>query len=456
MESFRDRLTTVSKEGNRLWVYAKAPKGKFTTYRNLVAYVCLVALFSAPFIKVGGYPLLLLNIFERKFVIVGSIFWPQDFYILAFVLLTFFVFIILFTAIFGRIWCGWACPQTIFMEMVFRKIEYWIEGDAKQQRQLNQAPWTTDKILKKGSKHFLFALFSLIIGHLVMCYLIGYESVWQNISQGSAIHSAAFWGVLAFSAMFMFVFSYLREQACTIICPYGRLQGVLVSKSTVVVAYDTPRGEPRGKKGHTSGDCVDCSLCVQVCPTGIDIRNGTQLECINCTACIDACDEVMHKLNRPQGLIRFDSLQGILSGAPWRATPRIYLYGVFLGTLMVLLGTFIYTRKNIQATLLRVPGQTYQSTPAGSITNLYNLQIINKSFTYLPIEMRLTGLAHAKLHLVGNTQLTLAPESLSESVFIVEVPESEVPKRNNTLYLELYSGGKLIEKEKVSFLGPIK
>lgn len=456
MGTFRDQLSTVNKEGQRLWLYVKAPKGRLTLYRTLMAYACIALLVLTPFVKINGHPLLLLNILERKFVILGKVFWPQDFYILAFVLLTFFVFIILFTAIFGRVWCGWACPQTIFMEMVFRKVEYWIEGDAKQQKLLAKMPWDGRKIFKKVAKFSAFGTISLGIGHLVMCYLLGYEEVVHMIWQGQALESTAFWGVLGFSALFMFVFSYLREQACTIICPYGRLQSVLIYKATVAVAYDPVRGEPRGKKGHSTGDCVDCSLCVQVCPTGIDIRNGIQLECINCTACIDACDEVMAKVQRPKGLIRFDSQEGIMEGKRWRLSPRIYAYSALLGVLLVSLSAFLWTRKNMDAHLLRVPGQTYQVTPTGSISNLYHLQTINKSFEGLPIQLQVRGLAHAKLQLVGSQALFLPADSAMENVVLIEVPQNEVTSRASTLYVDLISNGKVLQSAKVAFLGPIR
>lgn len=454
--SFRDRLSTVSEQGKRLWVYAKKPHGTLTNYRSIVAYTCIVLLFAVPFIKVNGYPLLLLNILERKFVVFGNVFWPQDFYILAFALLTFFVFIILFTAIFGRVWCGWACPQTVFMEMVFRKIEYFIEGDYNQQHKLDAQPWNLEKILKKGGKLLVFALFSYAIGNLVMCYLVGYENVYKAITTGPLQNWAAFWGVIGFSSIFFFVFTYFREQACTIVCPYGRLQGVLLSKSTVVVAYDNLRGEPRGKLGTVSGSCIDCKLCVHVCPTGIDIRNGTQLECINCTACIDACDEVMDKTHQPRGLIRFDSLVGILNGEKWRLTPRIYFYSVFLLALLVSLTVFLWSRKNVEATLMRVKGQTFQMTNKGTVANYYNLQMINKSFEKVPLELKISGLDHVKMDMIGGQTIVLQPESLTENVFMVEVPENDVHARKNTLKLEIYSNGKLLETEKVSFLGPMK
>ncbi|MFN8438590.1 MAG: cytochrome c oxidase accessory protein CcoG [Cytophagales bacterium] len=454
--TFRDRLTTVSEEGKRIWVYAKKPLGYFTNLRNIIAYLFIAILVIIPFVKINGYPLLLLNILERRFVIFGKVFWPQDFYILAFVLLSFFVFIILFTAIFGRIWCGWACPQTIFMEMVFRKIEYLIEGDYHQQQKLAKAPWNIEKIAKKTLKFSIFALFSLAIGHLVMAYLVGYENVLLALKEGPSAHQAAFWGVLAFSGIFMFVFSYLREQACTIICPYGRLQGVLLSKSTVVVAYDHVRGEPRGKKGSTTGSCVDCKLCVHVCPTGIDIRNGTQLECINCTACIDACDEVMIKTQQPTGLIRFDSLLGIQKGEKWRMTPRIYLYATLLTILLSAVVTFLITRKNIDSTLLRVRGQTYQINQLGNVTNMYNLQLINKSKENLKLDFKIRGLENAQINFVGGNNISAPAENISDLVFMVEVPEKDVLSRKNKIYLEIYTDGKIISEKSVSFLGPIK
>lgn len=456
IDSFRDRLTTVGKKGERLWIFAKAPHGILTNYRSLVAYFCIALLFLVPFVKVNGYPLLLLNILERKFVILGTVFWPQDFYILAFLILTFFVFIILFTAIFGRVWCGWLCPQTIFMEMVFRRIEYLIEGDYSQQKKLDSEPWTFLKLTKRAVKLGVFGMFSFLIGNLVMSYLVGVENVTKAIIQGPSANTAAFWGVIAFSTIFFFVFAYLREQACTIICPYGRLQGVLLSKSSLLVTYDQLRGEPRGKFGTVTGSCVDCKLCVHVCPTGIDIRNGTQLECINCTACIDACDEVMVKTKQPKGLIRFDSEIGVLSRQKWKMTPRLYFYSFLLIVLVGFLLLFITNRKNIEATLLRVKGQTYQLNPNGSISNMYNLQLINKSFTPVPIDFKIIGLKNAKLNWIGSDKILLQPESLSEHVFIVDVPSNEVQNRKNKIELEIYSEGLLITSKTVSFVGPIQ
>ena len=266
-DSYRDSIATVDKEGKRIWIYPKKPTGRYHNRRVLVTVILLAVFFMGPFIQIGGRPLLLLNIFERKFILFGSAFWPQDFYLLAVTAITFFVFIILFTVSFGRIWCGWACPQTLFMEMVFRKVEYWIEGDAAKQRKLDLGPWNREKIIKKGLKQTLYVIFSLLISHTVMAYLLGVDETIAIISNSPAENFSGFVGLMAFTGIFYWVFAYFREQACTVVCPYGRLQGVLLVKESIVVAYDWIRGEPRGRinKGvdlSSKGDCVDCKLCV--------------------------------------------------------------------------------------------------------------------------------------------------------------------------------------------------
>ena len=245
-EEFRDSIATVDEKGKRLWIYPKKPSGKFHNWRIVVTVILLGLLFGGPLIKINGQPLLLLNVFERKFVILGQAFWPQDFVLLAIVLITFFVFIILFTVVFGRVWCGWLCPQTLFMEMVFRKIEYWIEGDAAAQRRLDKEKWTTGKIYKKTLKHFIFILISVLIAHTVMAYLIGVEETFAIVSEPPAENIAGFLGLVSFTGIFYGLFAKFREQACIAVCPYGRLQGVLLGKESIVVAYDWIRGEPRG------------------------------------------------------------------------------------------------------------------------------------------------------------------------------------------------------------------
>jgi len=459
-EHFRDTLSNVDKNGKQSWIYPKKPAGKLHRRRLWVSWILLALLFSGPFIKIGGQPLLLLNFIERKFVIFGAVFWPQDTHLLIFVLLIFFVFIILFTVVFGRVWCGWACPQTIFMEMVFRKIEYWIEGDANQQRKLANAPWNGEKVVKKGSKHLIFILIAILIAHTVMAYIIGIEQVIEIVQKPPAENLAGFIGLVSFTGIFYGVFAYLREQACTLICPYGRLQGVLLDKNSIVVAYDWLRGEPRGKikKNQPAaaelGDCVDCTLCVQVCPTGIDIRNGTQMECVNCTACIDACDDVMIKVNRPTGLIRFDSYNGIAEKKKLKITPRIIAYSAVLLLLVVAFAYLILTRESIEATIMRVPGMTYQEQPDGRISNLYNVQLVNKTFEDTPVSFELQG-ADGEIKIVGENDLILSGQAKKETTFFILLDKEKIKTSSTSFSILVYSNGELIDEIETRFLGPV-
>lgn len=458
-EEFRNTLGTVDEKGKRVWVYPKKPGGSFHRARIAVTIVLLTIFFAGPFIKIGGQPFLLLNIFERRFVILGQAFWPQDFFLLAVTLITFFVFIILFTVVFGRVWCGWACPQTLFMEMVFRKIEYWIEGDANQQRKLKQAPWTKEKIFKKGLKQFIFIIISIIISHTAMAYLIGIEQTKEIVSQPPTENLAGFIGLVAFTGVFYFVFAWFREQACVAVCPYGRLQGVLLDKNSIVVAYDWVRGEPRGrlKRGAvdtTKGDCVDCKLCVHVCPTGIDIRNGTQLDCVNCTACIDACNEVMVKVGKPKGLIRYASFNSIKDGVAKLITPRVIGYSFVLLALLTFLSFMVATRSDVETTVLKVPGTLYQRAEDGTITNLYNVEFVNKTFEDVTLEVKVESPEGAVLSKVGDQQVLVPAGGMLKSVYFIKIPPEKIVSAKTVVVVGIYHDGERIERVKVKFIGP--
>lgn len=372
------------KNTGRAFIYPKKPHGKLYNIRKWVSYALLVLLFASPFVKFKGEQLVLLNFLERKFVFFGFIFTPQDFYLFALAMLIAILFIVCFTVVFGRLWCGWACPQTIFMEMVFRRIEYWIEGDANQQRKLDTQEWNTEKILKKGAKHVIFLLISFLIANTFLAYIIGSDKLYEIITEPIADHVVGFISIWVFTFVFYMVFAYVREVVCTVICPYGRLQGVLLDNKSLIVAYDETRGEPRGhiQKGQDQsqkGDCIDCGLCVQVCPTGIDIRQGTQLECVNCTACIDACDEVMLKINKPKRLIGFHTHDFIKNRNPFKLGARAYGYAAVLFVVILVFSSLIYKREEVETTVLRASGTLYQKRPDGSIANLYNAELINKT-----------------------------------------------------------------------------
>lgn len=458
-ESFRDRIATVDAAGKRKWVYAQKPIGKLYSVRTYISWLFFILFFSLPFVSVNGQPLFLFNVTEARFIILGKVFWPQDFFIFGLVMVTFIVFIVLFTAAFGRLFCGWVCPQTIFMEMFFRKIEYAIEGNAAEQRLLAKAPWITGKLFKKATKHSLFYLFSFIIANFFLAYIIGIKELGKIITEPVHLHMGSLTSLIIFSGVFYAVYAFFREQACTVVCPYGRLQGVLLDRNSMVVAYDYKRGEPRRKFTKQviseSGDCIDCMQCVKVCPTGIDIRNGTQMDCVGCTACIDACNAIMDKVNKPSGLIRYASENGIGNREPLRYTGRMKLYTVVLTILLVVLGILLFTRKDVDATIMRTPGMLYQERGKDSISNLYNIKIANKTIKQVPLQLKLEGL-NGRIEVIGEHKMIAVKEGgQGTGSFFVVLPANVIHTRKHPIRIGLYDGDKKIDVIKTNFLGPI-
>ena len=456
--TFRDQISTVTEDGKkRKWLYPKIIKGKLYRCRAAVSYCCLLLLFAAPFIKLNGEQLILLNVLERKFVFFGVIFWPQDFYLFVLALLTFIVFVVLFTVVFGRVFCGWVCPQTIFLEMVFRRIENWIEGDAVKQKKLDDGPLTPDKIGKKAAKHTLFLLISFLIANTFLSYLIGLQALLKIITEPVSQHLSGFMAISVFTLVFYLVFARMRELVCTVACPYGRLQGVLLDNQSIIVAYDYQRGEPRGKRireqEQLSGDCIDCKLCVQVCPTGIDIRNGTQMECVNCTACIDACDMVMEKINRPIRLIGFKSEDEISQKKAFSLNKRIYGYALVL---VLLMGTLIYllsSRTAMETTILRAGGTLYQLRDQDhTVSNLYNTELVNKTsapitFTIVPDDK------NARIQFIQKDSVVKAGSSVKITFFVIK-PQKDIRKYKSAIGFKVMSEGKEIEHFETTFIAP--
>ena len=459
-ESFRDQISTVDEHGKRVWVYPKKPKGRFYDYRKWLSYALLVILFGLPWLKINGDPLFLFDILNRKFILFGITFVPQDFHIFVIAMLIFILIIALFTVVFGRLFCGWICPQTIFMEMVFRRIEYWIEGDYTKQRKLDKQPWNREKVLKKGSKHIIFYAIAFLIGNTFLAYIIGIEELKSIITDPPSEHIAGLTAMVLFSTAFYFVFARFREQVCTNVCPYGRLQGVLLDRQSVVVAYDYKRGEKRGKirKGEDrdateKGDCIDCKQCVQVCPTGIDIRNGTQLECVNCTACIDACDSIMDKVGFDRGLIRYASEEQIAEEKKFHFTTRSIAYSVVLVLILGLLGSLLAMRTEVETSILRTPGMLYQDQGDNKISNLYNIKIINKTNEAMPIHLELLD-ENGSIKMVGNEELQVDEQGVVESALFLIYDRSNIEQMKMPVTIGVYSGDELIEEVDTYFLGP--
>jgi len=463
-DNFRDTIGTLNEDGKRAWVFPKKPSGKWYTYRKYVSYILLLFLFTAPFLKINGNQFLMFNVLERRFNIFGFPFWPQDFYLFVIMMITGVVFVILFTVAFGRIFCGWICPQTIFMEMVFRRIEYWIDGDRGKQMRLQKMPWNAEKIKKRVLKWIIFFIISFLIANVFLAYLIGSDQLIRYITDGPSKHISTLISLLIFTSVFYFVFAWFREQVCIIACPYGRLQGVLLDNKSIIVAYDHKRGEKevgraKFKKNEDrpatgKGDCIDCNQCVHVCPTGIDIRNGTQLECVNCTACIDACDHIMESVNLQKGLIRYTSEDEIEKEEKFQFTPRLKGYTAVLGILIAVLIGMLFLRNDIEANILRLPGQLYEHKADNMISNVYTFKLVNKTVDDIEdVTFKLQS-HKGTINLVSNEALTVKGQGLAEGTLFIEVNASALKGDKDRVEIGIYSGDQLIETTTTAFLGP--
>lgn len=466
-ESFRTSIGTMDKKGKRQWVFPKKPSGRFTTYRTIVSYILLAILIVSPFITLpNGNPIFKFDVLRGQFIIFGFPFFTSDFFLLAIGMITTIVFIVLFTVVYGRIFCGWFCPQTIFMESVFRRIEFAIEGDRAKQIRLAHQPWDEEKIRKRLMKWTAFALVSFLVANIFLSYVIGADALIQLVKEGPGGENlGTFIGLLIFTGLFYFVFAWFREQVCTLVCPYGRLQGVLIDKKTIIVAYDFKRGESTAgrakfKKGEDrkaagKGDCIDCKQCVVVCPTGIDIRNGTQLECVNCTACIDACDEVMEKINLPKGLIRYASEENIETGSKFKVTTRMVAYTIALLALVGTMNVFLFNRNDVEVKFLQVPGKNYK-VEGESIVNLYQFTLYNKTNADLHVNFQMKSHKNGKMRMIdGPETVQLSKGEIKQGVVEIKIPKSDLKSyKEKVTMMAVDENGKELDDYKTSFAAP--
>lgn len=465
-EAFRSSIGTMDKKGKRQWVFPKKPSGRFTVYRTWVAYFLLAFLVIAPFVKLpNGNPLFLFNIPKGEFIIFGFPFFTSDFFLLAIGMITTIVFIVLFTVVYGRIFCGWICPQTIFMEHVFRRIEYWIEGDRPKQMKLAKQDWDEEKIRKRLLKWTVFGLISFFIANIFFAYIIGSDALIDLIKEGPATHMSTFVGLIIFTGLFYFIFAWFREQVCTLVCPYGRLQGVLIDKKTIIVAYDFKRGESTAgrskfrkgedRKAVGKGDCIDCKQCVVVCPTGIDIRNGTQLECVNCTACIDACDEVMEKVNLPKGLIRYASEENIETGQKFKFTGRMLAYTLVLLGMILAINAFLFSRNDVEVKFLHVPGRNYK-IEGQNISNVYQYTLYNKTNGDLNVRFELESHENGSIRILdGPSLIVLTKGNVQQGVVEVKIPMDDLSSYKEPVIMRaLDEDGKVLDEYLTSFSAP--
>ncbi|HJK91903.1 MAG TPA: cytochrome c oxidase accessory protein CcoG [Polyangiaceae bacterium LLY-WYZ-15_(1-7)] len=376
--------SSLNKDGSRNFVQPADVKGRFTRFRYVVFAALIVIYLALPFIQINDRPAVFLDLPHRRFYLFGSSFNAQDFWLFFFLLtgLAFLLFVV--TTLFGRVWCGYACPQTVFLEGVYRRIERFIEGPRNARIKRNAGPMNGDKLWRKGLKHVLFILLSLFFAHFFLSYFVSLPSMLEMIGGPPSDHPEAFAWMAGMSIVLYFNFAWFREQLCLIICPYGRLQSTLLDDDTLIIGYDVDRGEPRGKKSKKQpekevGDCIDCKRCVNVCPTGIDIRNGLQMECIGCAACIDACDEVMDKLGRDRGLVRYDTQKALEGGVRRFFRPRLLIYAGIL-VLWVVGVTFAFrSHEPFAANLLRPGGGEPFVVEDGIVRNTVQIHVVNKT-----------------------------------------------------------------------------
>lgn len=450
----RNSVTTIRDDGSRPYLHPSDVHGRFARARRFSALGLIAFYLSLPWIQIGGYPAVFLDVAERRFHLFGITLAAQDLWLLFFVIsgLGFSLFFV--TALLGRIWCGWACPQTVFLDHVYRRIERWIEGDAVKRRALDAAPWSAGKIAKRASKHAAYLLVSAVITHLFLAYYVSLAEVWEMVSAAPAEHWAAFGFIMAATGIIYFNFAWFREQLCIVICPYGRLQSALIDDHSLVVGYDTKRGEPRGRPGVAgAGDCIACNRCVQVCPTGIDIRQGLQMECIGCTACIDACDDVMVRLKRPTGLIRYDSQKAFGGGRTRWIRPRTLLYGVLLLVGASVATWALSTVRPAYLGVTRMTGAPYIVDEA-VVRNQFLVRIVNKRNE--PVRFAVTiGSAPADTRALGIDD-TIEVPALGEYVkpLVLLQPRGTYTGPFHFEVKVREGGGKFQLERTVEFLGP--
>lgn len=450
-----EALTTLDERGRRKWLYPAEIQGLFMRWRRIAGYLLIVFYFGLPWVHVDGLPAVLLQIPQRRFVLLGHVFWPQDAFYLVFLLVGLALALFFFTALAGRVWCGWACPQTVFMEEIFRKIEWWTEGDHHARRRLDQAPWSAGKVARKLAKHALFLLFSTLVSNTFIAFFVGTDELLRWIISPPDRHWTAFLIMASVLAVFYLDFAWFREQFCTVLCPYARFQAVLTDAHTIQVGYSVVRGEPRGRAGAAKGDCVDCHKCVAVCPTGIDIRDGYQLECIGCARCIDACDSIMARLGRPLRLVGYDSLARLQGEAIHWFRPRVVIYSLLLVGVTVALFVGLGTRALLDLTVLRAPGDPFAVLPGNLVSNHFQLRVHNRGSVDKVYRLALEGPADAHLVVPVNPTLVRAGEQAHVEAFVT-LPAGDVPLGRVPLRVRVYEGGVLLAEKPTTFLAPVK
>ncbi len=466
LDSPEEVLTTLTSDGKRKWMYPVPEKGRYWMRRLITGWALIVLFVGLPVVQINGKPAILLDLLNREFTFFGVTFYPTDTFILLMLFVGIMISIFLFTALLGRVWCGWACPQTVYMEFVYRPIERWIEGAEHKRRNRDLGPWTWDKAWRKAAKLSIYVVISLALAHAFVSYFVGWSQLVAWMQQPPTEHWGYFVLMFVTTGLVLFDFGYFREQMCTITCPYARLQSVLLDEDSLIVSYDPNRGEPRAKRGKkkieqeeaglipAKGDCIDCYSCVRTCPTGIDIRDGLQMECIACTQCVDACDFIMDKIGKPRGLIRYTSEHELEGVRTRRLRPRTMVYGTLLVVIATVFTVALTTRGAYDVNVGRAVGDPYMTLPNDQVANRLRFRVRNQTPKDATFSVEALEPADAELRVVGVSPVTLAPKEMKRVEVWVVLPEAELPGgRAEGRFLLKFDDG---YTEEVSFplLGP--
>ncbi len=457
LESPEEVLTTLTRDGKRKWLYPTPSEGRFQRRRRVLGWGLIVLFVALPLVRIGGKPAVLLDVVHREFTFFGFTFYPTDTFLLLLFGIGVLLSVVLLTALLGRVWCGWGCPQTVYMEFVYRPIERWIEGKEHVRKRRDAGPWTFDKAWRKSAKWAIYAVLSVAIAHVFVAYFVGWDALLRWM-QGSPLDHWGFFVLMAgTSALVLFDFGVFREQMCTIACPYARFQSVLMDEDSMIVSYDFNRGEPRGKGKQRNGlgDCVDCFACVRTCPTGIDIRDGLQMECIACTQCIDACDAIMLKVGQAPGLIRYTS-EHALDGAKTRVVrPRTVIYTLLLLAVVSVFTVAVTTRQAYDVNVGRSAGAPFMELPDGTVANRLRFRVRNQTAAPVTFEIEAAEPASATLRVVGAQPVALAPQEMTRVETWVVVPREAFAGRTQqeATFRLIFSDGQ-VETVAFPLLGP--
>jgi cytochrome c oxidase accessory protein FixG len=449
-----DSVTTINADGSRPFLHPADVRGRFTLWRRITGVLLIAVYILLPLIPINGHPAVFLDVEQRRFHLMGLTLLVQDVWLLFFVISGLGFSLFLVTALLGRIWCGWACPYTVFLEHVFRRIERLIDGDATARRRLEAAPFGLMKGVRRIVKHTLYLACAAAIAHIFLSYFISLPTLYTYMRESPGKHWMLFAAVMGMTGVLYFCFSWFREQFCIIMCPYGRLQSALTDDDSMVIGYDKMRGEPRGKAGDpAAGHCIDCRRCVQVCPTGIDIRNGLQLECIGCAACVDACDDIMMKLHRPRGLVRYDSLKGLAGKKRRILRPRIFVYGVLLLMGATALALGLTRVHSFEMTVVRMRGLPFM-VDEQDVRNQFLFRLVSKADRPVTYQLSVTG-APPALRVSGlENEITLAPQQERQQTLLLTMPRTEFTGEFKFRVTARPVDGKDAVNRDVEFLGP--